>query len=206
MAQMSPKQVQAAANLGQVVEEDAQARAELYGQLDPDLEDNRKMPAYETQNDTLMSDEDGSPQNLFDEEPNLNDPEAYFAAEEAEHLARTREEVRQFMENDNVPLIPTLAHARQQQHQQDVLQGMLDEDYNNDRIINANPNTTMRDNFRKFCAVAKEHYNPQLTKNQQTAVKLLHTLKEKKAPLNTYGDLMEWHYRTVGKITKDEGL
>jgi len=213
LEQLSPEQVQAATQMRQVFEEDAQARAQLFGQLDKtstskdnDLEDHRKMPAQEENEEELTSDDGGPPPDSDDDRQNLNDPAAYFAAEEAAHLARTQEEVRQFMLNDNVPLNPTLAHAQQQQQQQDVLQGLLDDDYNNDRTINANPNTEMRDNFRKFCAVAANNYMPELTKRQKKAVKLLHVLKQKKAPLDTYGTIMEWHYRDKGYITDRESL
>ena len=144
LEQLSPEQVQAVANLGAVLEEDTQARAQLFGksvnngsQKDTELQADPEIPAEELESDPLTEDND-------DGAPDLPDPDAYFAAEEAAHLARTQQEVRNFMENDNVPLQPTLRHAQQQQLQQQVLQGLLNEDWNNnDSTINANPNTTM---------------------------------------------------------------
>lgn len=206
LEQLSPEEVEAVRNVRGLVEEDALARAQLFGQLDDDtlhkehdVEDNRKMPAREHNLDT-SSEEDDEPTQVW------QDPDDYFAAEEAEHLARTTQEVLDFMDNDNVPLQPTLAHAQQQQVQQQVLAGLLDDDWNNDRIINANPNTKMRDDFRAYCAEAEKHYMGSLTKSQQKGVKLLNTLKQKKAPLDTYGAVMDWHYRDKGAIKEHESL
>lgn len=203
---LSPEQVKTAALLQGVLDEDELARSQLFGQLGKDSlgkdttsQENGKLPAQEEDNWFFLEDND-------DDEQDLRDPDAYFAAEEAAHLARTQKEVRQFMENDNVPLQPTLAHAQRQQQQQQVLEGLLDDDWNNDRTINANPNTTMRDNFRAYCAEAKKHFMPDLTKSQKRAIKLLHVLKSKKSPLDTFDMLMEWHFQEKGDIQEHQGV
>lgn len=206
LEQLSPEEEELAANVRGLVEEDQLARAQLFGELDndeldkdADLEDNRKMAAEERHLDDISEDDDEAAQQW-------QDPDDYFAQEEAEHLARTQAEVRNFMENDNVPLQPTLAHLQQQQQQQVVLQGLFDDDWNNDRIINAKPNTKMRDGFREYCESAQKKYIKQLSKDQQRGVKLLHVLKQKKSPLDGYAAIMDWHYRDKGAIKQHERL
>jgi hypothetical protein len=109
---LSPEQVKTAALLQGVLDEDELACSQLFGQSgndslgkDTTSQENGKLPAQEEDNWFFLEDND-------DDEQDLRDPDAYFAAEEAAHLARTQEEVRQFMENDNVPLQPTLVHAQ----------------------------------------------------------------------------------------------
>ena len=40
----------------------------------------------------------------------------------------------------------------------------------------------------------------QFSKAEVTSIRLMHELKLKKAPLNAYKDLMEWHLREKGEI------
>jgi hypothetical protein len=207
LQQLSPKQLQvAAAGLRVMVEEDRAARAKLFGLKDDDLEDDRKMPA-QADKQAAQADEDGV--SLLEDDDKghgYEHPDAYFAREDAAHLTKTQEEVRQFMEKDNVPLQPTLLHARQDEYEQEVLLGLLDDDYNNDRVINAKPNRNLRRSFRAYCEEAKDYYMGDLTKGQKGAIRLLDVLKRKKAPLDTYGEVMEWHYREKGELENNRSL
>lgn len=87
---------------------------------DDDWEDNRKMPAKEPADQDLSDGDEG-------QRPGWVDQDAYFEAEAARDLAQSREEVRAFMENNNVPLQPTLAHAWRQQQHEEALAGLLDD-------------------------------------------------------------------------------
>lgn len=158
-----------------------------------DVEDDRKMAAKEPESHDLSDDDEC-------QRPRWMDQEAYFEAEAAKDLAKSTAEVRAFMENDNVPLQPTLAHARQQQQQEEALAGLLDDDWNNDKVINASPNTAMRDGFRAYTELAHKEFMKDLTKTQKKGIKLLDLLQKKKAPLDSYGAVMDWHYREKGDL------
>lgn len=160
---------------------------------DDDLEDNRKMAAKEPVSHDLSDDEEG-------QRPGWTDQDAYFEAEAAKELAKSTAEVRAFMENDNVPLQPTLAHARRQQQQEEALAGLLDDDWNNDRVINVSPNTAMRDGFRAYTEAAHKVFMKDLSQAQKRGIKLLDLLQKKKAPLDSYGAVMDWHYREKGDL------
>jgi hypothetical protein len=73
-------------------------------------------------------------------------------------------------------------------------------------VINVEPNTKMRDEFRAFCVRGRKEFRDNFTKSQARAVRLMHLLKQKKAPLDTFDKLMEWHHREAGDITEKEGM
>jgi hypothetical protein len=80
---------------------------------------------------------------------------------------------------------------------------------NNDKDINIEPNTKMRDDFRTYTQQFSGFggkINRQLTKPQKRAIRLLHILKRKRAPLDTYDEVLEWHHRENGDITDQETL
>lgn len=79
-------------------------------------------------------------------------------------------------------------------------------DPNNDVNININPNTDMRDNFKMYCSKAMRKYLPSFTTAEARSIRLLDTLKRKRAPLDTYDELMEWHHREKGDISEHESL
>ena len=56
------------------------------------------------------------------------------------------------------------------------------------------PNTEMRAKFRKYCRHQKRDIQP-MTKETATSIRLVDTLRKKKAPLNAYEEVMEWHLR-----------
>ena len=67
------------------------------------------------------------------------------------------------------------------------------------------PDTSLRDNFKAYCDGAKKNFLP-FTKEQEHAVKLLDTLQRKKAPLDTFDEVMEWHLKSCGKLHEHEQL
>ena len=60
------------------------------------------------------------------------------------------------------------------------------------------PDTSMRDQFREY--VTANERNSELSATDKTAVRLLHLLKEKKASMNTYEALMNWHLKESNQI------
>lgn len=58
--------------------------------------------------------------------------------------------------------------------------------------------STLRD-FRDYCANARANFAP-LDDNKRQAIKLLDILRRKKAPLDSYDEVMEWHLRSTGKL------
>jgi hypothetical protein len=70
---------------------------------------------------------------------------------------------------------------------------------------NQGPNTWIRDQFQEYVSGHVGNFLP-FTKAEITAIKLMDTLKLKKAPLNAYRDLMEWHLRESGQLDDYEDL
>ncbi len=68
---------------------------------------------------------------------------------------------------------------------------------------NKPPNTQIRDNFREYCKEAPNKFMP-FTRTQITAIKLMDTLRQKKAPLNAYESLMDWHIRSMVNLKDHE--
>ena len=79
-------------------------------------------------------------------------------------------------------------------------------DPNNDVHINISPNTKMRHDFKKYCRRGRGKFLTTFTKAEARSVRLLDTLKRKRAPLDTYEELMEWHHREKGDISEHETL
>jgi len=67
------------------------------------------------------------------------------------------------------------------------------------------PNTDMLDNFKAYCASHSANFLP-FSKAEVTCVKLLHALKLKKAPLNAYQELLEWHLKETKHLRPHETL
>ena len=67
------------------------------------------------------------------------------------------------------------------------------------------PNTTLLEQFRAYCDKHDQNFLP-LRASEATSIKLLHVLKLKKAPLNAYKELLEWHLRETGTLAAHETL
>ena len=67
------------------------------------------------------------------------------------------------------------------------------------------PNTEMLSNFREYCDTHPQQFLP-LTKAEKTSIRLLATLKRKKAPLNAYPELLEWHLKETKHLMEHESL
>lgn len=70
---------------------------------------------------------------------------------------------------------------------------------------NFGPDQTMRQKFKEYVATAKQHFLP-LSADERRAIKVLHLLKQKKAPMNTYESVMLWHFRDSKIIHAHETL
>ena len=66
------------------------------------------------------------------------------------------------------------------------------------------PNTELLRKFRNYC---DEHSNNflRLRKEEATCVKLMNVLR-KKAPLNVYSEVLEWHLKETGRLQEHESL
>jgi hypothetical protein len=82
---------------------------------------------------------------------------------------------------------------------------LIGKDYNNDRTINMNPNTEMRDRFKEYCRKGSK-FTPGFSKVQARAIRLMGILHKKRAPLGTYDHIMEWFHREKGDIQERETL
>lgn len=67
------------------------------------------------------------------------------------------------------------------------------------------PDTAMRDAFYDFVAQRGTAYMP-FTNKEKTAIQCLSVLKSKKAPLNSYQPVMEWHLKASRKMRQDATL
>ena len=67
------------------------------------------------------------------------------------------------------------------------------------------PNSEMLDQFKAFCNTHSYHFLP-LSKAERTSIKLLDSLKRKKAPLNAYQEVLEWHLKETKQLREHETL
>ena len=66
-------------------------------------------------------------------------------------------------------------------------------------------NTHSLDEFKEYCSSHSNRYLP-LTKEEVTSIRLLDCLKRKKAPLNAYQELLEWHLKETEHLLPHETL
>ena len=64
------------------------------------------------------------------------------------------------------------------------------------------PNTEMLEQFRAYC-VGHVHKYVRLTSQTVSSIKLMDALRRKKAPLNAYQEIMEWHLKETGYLGAD---
>ncbi|MBT8188470.1 MAG: hypothetical protein KJO73_12330 [Croceitalea sp.] len=67
------------------------------------------------------------------------------------------------------------------------------------------PCTKAIERFRKYAAYASQHFLP-LQPDFVNAINLMHTLRRKKATLDTYDEVMEWHFRATGQLQPHETM
>ena len=70
---------------------------------------------------------------------------------------------------------------------------------------NPGPDTWIRDQFKEYCAFAKANFIP-FGKDEIRAVRLLHLLKVKNAPMNAYDSVMHWHLKEAGLILDSQSV
>lgn len=81
-----------------------------------------------------------------------------------------------------------------------------EDDFNNDGFLNINCDTQMRDRFKHYCDEAEHNMMPDLTEQQARGVRLLNILRKKHTTLDTYDDVMKWHFCETGLLDNDEKL
>ena len=62
------------------------------------------------------------------------------------------------------------------------------------------------DDFRSYCTNHSMQHLPRLRKEVVTSIKLMDALKRKKAPLNAFPELLQWHLRETGHLLEHETL
>jgi len=81
-----------------------------------------------------------------------------------------------------------------------------EEDFNHDGYLNIDVNTEMRDSFKAYCEDAVGNMFPQLTKEEERAIRLLAITRKKKTSLDTYDEVMLWHLREIGTVDDHDTL
>ena len=67
------------------------------------------------------------------------------------------------------------------------------------------PNTYIRDQFKEYCEDANQNFIP-FSNAERAAIKCLHLLKAKNAPLNAYESVLRWHLIEAKKMRPHESL
>ena len=67
------------------------------------------------------------------------------------------------------------------------------------------PGLLALDQFQEYCLLAEDEFLP-LTRHEITAIKLMDILRKKRATLDTYDAVMEWHFRQSGVLSDHESL
>jgi len=65
------------------------------------------------------------------------------------------------------------------------------------------PDTKIRSQFQEYCDHMKGNHL-ELSKDEETAIRLLDIMRRKKTPLNAYDSLMAWHFKQRGWIKEHE--
>jgi hypothetical protein len=81
-----------------------------------------------------------------------------------------------------------------------------EEDFNNDGFLNIGVNTQMRQAFKDYCDKHMDKEFPALTEHEARGIRLLDIMKRKRCSLDTYDEMMLWHYRENGTLDEFEGL
>ncbi len=66
------------------------------------------------------------------------------------------------------------------------------------------PNTEMLNQFREYCMANEWQVN--LTEEETCSIKLMDVLRQKKAPLNAYASVLEWHLHQTRHLREHETL
>ena len=67
------------------------------------------------------------------------------------------------------------------------------------------PNTYIRDQFKEYCEDANRNFIP-FSNDEKAAIRCLHLLKSKNAPLNAYESVVRWHLLEAKKLRPHESL
>jgi len=113
-------------------------------------------------------------------------------------------------DDDDLPTSPNwptkdsdhaLLHDEEEANHSESEDSAADEDH---VANNTGPNTQILKKFKAYC---DEHFDNflQLTTEEKTSIKLLDVIR-RKAPLNAYQQLLEWHLKETGKLQDHEQL
>lgn len=117
-----------------------------------------------------------------DQEPNVADPDSARNETEAMHSDST---------GYGVHLDDASTESSEEEAEEDTKPAAI--------------NTAMLEDFRAYCSAHSYHFL-RLTREEKTCIKLLESLKRKKAPLNAYPDLLEWHLKETKHLRPHESL
>lgn len=68
------------------------------------------------------------------------------------------------------------------------------------------PDTTIKGNYDVYCDHFSDNYSEYFTAKEVTAIKIMNSLRQTKASLDTYEAVMKWHFREIGEIRDHETL
>ena len=71
--------------------------------------------------------------------------------------------------------------------------------------VEGGPNTYIRDQFKEYCEDANKNFIP-FSNAEKAAIRCLHLLKNKNAPLNAYESVLRWHLIEAKKMRPHESL
>ena len=71
--------------------------------------------------------------------------------------------------------------------------------------VSTSANTEMLQQFREYCNTHDHRFLP-LSKEDIASIKLMDVLRRKKAPLNAYAEVLEWHLKQSGELREHESL
>ena len=77
-------------------------------------------------------------------------------------------------------------------------------DDSDDEVEDRPPNTMMRSRLRDFCTPGR--FRLPLTQAELTGIKLLDILRKKKAPMNAYKEVYQWHLQEKGQLQDHRGV
>ena len=103
-------------------------------------------------------------------------------------------------------------HDKEDEEDQDT-EGEEEDTEDNATINDANatgkgddgPNPQLLEAFREFCEDHDENFHD-LTTEEESSIRLMDILMRKKAPLNAFAEVLEWHLKESGKIRQHETL
>lgn len=115
------------------------------------------------------------------------------------------------LDDDDAPRVPQKLPTKDSDQELSDDEEEANHSNNDDDAANADnvathegPNTEILKKFKAYCDNHFDNFLP-LTKEDKASIKLLHAIR-RKAPLNAYQQIMEWHLKETGKLQEHEQL